>query len=200
MPHEDYPWDAYSPNSPMDMDYLLSEAGETRSVLAAHFVRHCNHVIEIGGYKMPITKYLTSVPQSVLVIDPKVDPFSATSLYGKPCKVDHIAERFQNIEIQPRDGGYGFVLLGCSLKFPHADRRELDTYWHKLVALIDGAEVAVLEYGLDWPLGAENAALILRRTASAVRLSVDLDLGRNDGMHPQFYRRRFLVLKPPDRA
>lgn len=200
MPEETYPWNAYGPDSAMDMDYLLSEAGETRSVLAAHFVRHCDHVIEIGGYKMPITKYLTSVPKSVVVVDPKIDPFSATSLYGQPCRVDHIVARFQNFDFQPPDGSYGFVLLGCSLKFPGADRHDMDAHWAKLIALVDGADVTVLEYGLDWPLGAENAAVILERTACDMRLSVDLDLGRNEGMHPQFYRRRFMVLGPPDSA
>ena len=195
MPYEHYPWDAYSPNSSTDMHYLLSEAGETRSVLAAHFIRHCRHVIEIGGYKTPITKYLTSIPDSVLVIDPKIDPFSAPSLYGRPCQVDHIAARFQNVDFQPRDSGYGFVLLGCSLKFPRADPQDIGNYWDKLVALVDGAEVAVLEYCPDWPLGAENATQILRRTVSKVQVRVDLDLGGNADMHPQFYRRRLMVLR-----
>lgn len=190
---ERYPWDAYGPDTVPDMGYLLSDGGQARAVLAAHHIRDCPHVVEIGGYKTPITKFLTRVPQSVLVVDPKVDRFSSTMLYGKPCRVNHIAARFQDVEFDLEAGSYGLVLLGCSLKF-RGD--SADSQWRKLFGLIENARLTVLEYGIDWQRGCDNVARILRATDISVRTTIDLDLRRNADIDTAYGARRLMVLVP----
>ena len=45
-----------------DLPHLSGPAAAIRQVLAAHFVRDCPHIVEIGGHIRPITPYLTHRP------------------------------------------------------------------------------------------------------------------------------------------
>src|SRR5438067_13046429 len=99
-----------------DLPHLAGAGAAIRQVLAAHFVRQCAHVIEIGGHIRPLTPYLTHHPKSVLVIDPKADPFVADELNGSPCRVRHIARKFQEVSYDTAPRSYGLVMLGLSLK------------------------------------------------------------------------------------
>ena len=89
-------WETPDTRSYPDMNYLLTEGAMSRYVLAAHYVRDCQSVIEIGGFKTPITRFLTRVPEQVLVVDPLIPPYTATHLNGQPCQVEHRAAAFQS--------------------------------------------------------------------------------------------------------
>ena len=113
-----------------------------RQVLAAHFVRDCEHIVEIGGHIRPVTDYLTHTPKSVLSVDPKTPPYAAEVLNGRPCRVRHVARKFQEVTYDYEPLSYGLVLLGYSLK-PFGSREPLGQL---LFGLIDNAKTVVLEY------------------------------------------------------
>src|SRR5262245_58499417 len=125
-----------------DLPHLSGPAAAVRQVLVAYFVRDCPHVIEIGGHARPITGYLTHRPLSVLSVDPKTAPFEAEMLNGHPCRVRHIAQKFQEITYDYEPRTYGLVLLGYSLK-PFGEREPLGQL---LFSLVDNALTVVIEY------------------------------------------------------
>jgi hypothetical protein len=196
MNTDTYPWDAYGPGFEDAIGYLLTDAAQARYVLAAHYVRDCRHIVEIGGYKTPITKFVTKVPDSILVLDPQVDEFRADTLYGESCRVDHVAKPFQDYGFEAPAGGYGLVILGVSLRFFSKDQTKKKVELDCILAAIAGADIAVLEYSIDWKRGEENVEQILATARGRVRLSIDLDLGDNEGMTDTCYKRRFMVVEP----
>ncbi len=190
-----YPWDSHDSGSYPDMAYLLSEAAQARYVLAAHYVKDCQRIVEIGGFKTPITKFLTTTPESVLVLDPKIEEFHADHLYGSPCRVDHIPAKFQQFDFNLEMYSYGLILLGCSIKYFSNEEDARNAEWSKLVGLIDSAEVTVLEFALDWALGRNTADALTRQTATRVKVCFDLDLTDSGGMDTAYNKRRFMVLQ-----
>src|SRR5262245_2374565 len=52
------------------LPYLDSEAFSTRSVIAAHFLRRCRSVVQIGAPATSIESFLGAGHQSVVVVDP----------------------------------------------------------------------------------------------------------------------------------
>ena len=174
-----------------DMDYLTSEAAQTRYVLAAYYVRDCPEIIEIGGFKTPITQFLNSSPSRVLMLDPKIRAYHGDHLNNTPCRVDYLPLRFQDYDFSEfRD--YGLVILGCSLKY-FRDENQKDQ-WRKLVDLINGARITVLEFSVDWERSVDNVAFMLKNTATHIRLQIDMDL--QHGMNTPYHKRRLMVLEP----
>jgi hypothetical protein len=177
-------------------DYLLSEAARSRYVLAAHHVRDCPVIIEIGAFETPITDYLTRVPRAVYVLDPKTPPHVAHTLHGEPCRVEHVAKPFQDVGLDVEPGGYGLVMIGCSLKIK-GETDQVERAWQRLYRLVEEARVTVLEYPPDWPRSVDNVEAILANARVGVDLSIGLDLSGNPGMAETAYaRRRFMVLRP----
>ena len=183
------------PQAYADMDYLCSEAAQSRSVIAAHLLRECPHVLELGGFKTPITLYLTGRHESVTVVDPLMRDYEADSLNGYPCRVRHISQPFQNLGLKT-DETWGFVMLGASLKHFSEDAPGREQEWNALVAMVTAARVAVIEAAVDWPLGKEILDRLVELPGIEVRASIDLDLSANPGMDPDHYRRRLLLLSP----
>ena len=183
------------PEAYADMDYLVSEAAQSRCVIAAHHLRDCPHVIEIGGFKTPITLYLTGQHRSVTVIDPLMRELRRETLNGHPCKVRHIPKTFQAVELDVPDD-YGFLMLGASLKYFDEDPERREQQWQKLADLIQGARVAVVEAPVEWSLGMGILDRITALPGIQVRAQVDLDLSGNPGMDPDHFVRRLLVLGP----
>ena len=79
------------------LPHLASPAAALRQVLAAHLLRRCDHIIEIGGAGRPITGYVTHRPVSVTVVDPKILPFAEERLNGAPCQVRHVQAKLQQL-------------------------------------------------------------------------------------------------------
>src|SRR5579859_7321916 len=79
--------------------YLDTEPLRIRYVLAAHFVRDCPHIIEIGGYRQNvITSFLRGAHESVTVfsLDEEFEPLERAELNGVPCRVRHVRDFFQS--------------------------------------------------------------------------------------------------------
>ncbi len=184
-----------NPDEYPDMDYLYSEAAQSRCVIAAHAVRHCPHVVEIGGFTTPITLFLTGHHESVTVMDPLMREYSNDHLNGQPCQVKHVPIPFQYARFNAA-GEYGFVMLGASLKHFGEDPVQREQEWAMLVDMISGAQVSVIEAAIDWPLGKGVLDKLLEIPNIQLRTSIDLDLSANPGMDPDHYRRRLLVLEP----
>lgn len=188
------PWETPDTRSYPDMNYLLTEGAMSRYVLAAHYVRDCQSVIEIGGFKTPITRFLTRVPEQVLVVDPLIQPYTATHLNGQPCQVEHRAAAFQSESFHVRAGTYGMVLLGASMKHFSDEPKQRRREWDKLIGLLHNARVAVLEFALEWGLGRSNVEGLVDGADMDLRVQLDIDLSRCPGVETEHVHRRLLVL------
>ncbi|KQY15175.1 hypothetical protein [Rhizobium sp. Root482] len=184
-----------SPLSEADRDipHLAGLGATMRQVFAAHFMRDCPHVLEIGGHIRPITPYLTHRPLSVTSIDPKTEAYEADQLNGSPCQVRHIAKKFQEIDYRYQPGSYGLVLIGYSLK-PFGRR---DPLGDLLFSLIDNAATIVIEYAPELERAASQVPQILSRPSVAVRGRFDLHLHDPEIAGTPYAARRFYVLDTP---
>ncbi len=200
MARQTYPWDEPDRAAYPHFNYFLTEAAQARYVLAAHYLKGCEHIVEIGGSRTPITKFIDPPPASIVVVDPKMAPFHAESLAGRPCRVDHVRTTFQAHDFELAGREYGLVILGLSLKhFGEQFGEAADSAspgWRKLIALVRGARTAVIEYALDWELGRREAEAIVAGSGCRTVMRLDLDLGDNEGEDTPFRRRRFMVLEP----
>ena len=82
----------------LEHNFYEHHAFKSRYVIAAHHLKHCRHIVEIGGYRTPITHFLTSQHASVTVLDPYVKPVANHSLNGAECKVRHLPMMFEDFE------------------------------------------------------------------------------------------------------
>ena len=174
------------------LPHLAGPAAEIRQVLAAHFVRDCEHVVEIGGHIRPVTGYLTHTPKSVLSVDPKTPDYEADELNGQPCRVRHIAKKFQEVEYDYSPRTYGLVLLGYSLK-PFGKREPLGEL---LFSLIDKAKVVVIEYPPELERATSQVPEIVARPSLTQLCRFTLDLNDDAIRGSPYARRLFYVLHP----
>ncbi len=176
----------------IEIPHLAGPAAMVRQAIAAHFVADCPHILEIGGHLRPVTPHLHHRPESVLVVDPKVVPYEAEELNGAPCRVRHVARKFQEIDYDLPAGQYGLVLLGYSLK-PFGARNPLGDL---LFQLIDNAKVVVLEYPPALERAASQVPYILGRETLKQRCSIRLILDDEEIAGSPYAERRFFVLDP----
>jgi hypothetical protein len=179
-----------------DLPHLSGPAAAIRQVLAAHFVRGCPHVLEIGGHRRPVTGYLTHAPLSVTSIDPKTAEYEADELNGRPCRVRHIARKFQDVELDFAPRSYGLVLLGYSLK-PFGKREPLGKL---MFSLLDNASVVVIDYTPEFERAASQVPSILARPTLTSYCSFELKLEDPEIAATPYARRRFHVLHPSGSA
>jgi hypothetical protein len=175
-----------------DLPHLSGPAAAIRQVLAAHFVRHCPHVVEIGGHIRPITPYLTHRPLSVLSVDPKTDPYQSDTLHGFPCDVRHLDRKFQDVKFEYSPGSYGLVLLGYSLK-PFGQR---DSLGELLFSLIDNANIVVLEFPPELDRASSQVSQILARPGLHIECSLEIVLDDEAIRGSAYARRMFYVIRP----
>ncbi len=155
--------------------YLESPAFQTRYILAAHFVRDCPCVVEIGGAKTPIDQFLTGDHASVLVIDPLIREARRQSLNGRPCLVSHVRARFQDVAWEIAPGAeFGLVMLG--MEFQGLAPEQFAT----LCRLVERARRTVIEFPPSWGPSREQFELIRARTCTRVAFETRMDLGGND--------------------
>jgi Glycosyltransferase like family 2 len=179
--------------------YLRSEAFCTRQALAAHFVRDCPTVVELGAWHTPIDRYLTGPHTSVLVVDPFIRDSERTDPNGGRCRVRHVRARFQDLSwriVRPQE--YGLVILGLDFDLSEADEP-------LLFELVDGARVTVIEFAASWELARRQYARIRASTHVKEILRLGLDLGGNDlgdlaNSWPPRVERELHVLAPAEAA
>ncbi len=181
-----------SETGPMgNLPHLAGPAAPVRQVLAAHFLRDCPHVIEIGGHLLPITSFLTHRPESVLVVDPKTVPYAAETLRGASCRIRHVACKFQELNYDYRPLSYGLVMLGYSMKA----FGKSEPVGAKLLDLVDNARRVIIE----WPPSLERASLqvpyLLARPQFNQLCRIDLTLEDGTIEHSDYAQRRMIVLE-----
>ena len=155
--------------------YLESPAFVTRYVLAAHFVRPCRAVVEIGGAKTPINQFLEGDHDCILVIDPLISERHQNTWHGRPCSLTHLRARFQDVAWTiPPKADFGLVMLG--LEFQGL----LQEHWQTLFQLINRARTTVIEFPLSWEPSREQFQYICAHTHTEIVFHAKLDLNGND--------------------
>jgi hypothetical protein len=177
------------------IQHLEGPASSVRQVLAAHFLRDCPHIVEIGSHTSPITPYITHRPLSVLCVDPKTPPFESERLHGHPCKVRHIGRKFQDVAYDYQPHTYGLVLLGYSLK--SFGRKE--PLGELLFSLIDNARIVVIDYAPELDRASSQVPLIVTRPSLSEVCCFDIKLNDQQINDSPYALRRFHVLKTADR-
>ena len=170
------------------LPHLAGPASGLRQVLAAHAVRRCAHVVEIGGAGLPITGFLTHRPDSVTVIDPKIPRFEADRLNGAPCMIRHLDMKLQAVTL-PEEPDLALVLLGLSLK-PFGSQ---DAVPAGLLALAARARVLVIDYALDLPRAQGQIGALFRSRADRPAIDLAMTIEDEALRDVGFDRRRFLA-------
>src|SRR5688572_23952437 len=147
--------------------YMASEAFQTRYLVAAHHVRHCSHILEVGGCSTPITNYLHGTHASVTVVDPLVEPLEANTLNGHPCVVRHLQQRIE--EYVPTGRENGFVALGMP-------QLPLDP----VLGIMRGCDVSVLEFPVRFLPSCLMFKAVLESGYFDVTTRIVFDLSEND--------------------
>ena len=152
--------------------YLTSEALKTRYAITSYLLRDCDTIIEIGGYKTPISDFVKD--KNVIVIDPKIEAKNEG-------KVIHLPIKLQDWNDPIKSSNYAVVILGMDL---HLD----DNGWNKLIMLINNSKKTILEFSSFWKPAYEQFKKICELTNKKSKLIVKLDLSENDGSkYPEFY-------------
>lgn len=180
------------PAGPTGMPHLAGPAAGLRQAMAAHFVDGFSTIIEIGGHLRPVSGFLRHVPENFVCIDPKSEPFESDKLNGKPCRVRHVARKFQDVNLDLQPGSYGLVFVGYSLK---AFGRQ-DAVGRKLFSLIDNAAITVLEFSPNLQRASEQMQHLLKRPETETVCSLDFSIKDGAFEKTEYGSRRLVVLRP----
>lgn len=191
----------------MVWDYLNDPALRVRQVIAAHFLRDCCHIMEIGGFENPVTFHLQHHPDEVLVLDPLIQPLAQDELGGQPCRVRHLAVSISDFDFGPwLTKPFGLVFCGMDLYDPSHGPSEWLTSVCQFLFVLSRAEVAVIEYPMNWQRSADLFGLILSFLQPRIAADIRLDLTRypespsvTDEIRSR-YLRRLTVLKDLERV
>lgn len=164
--------------------YLTSKPFQTRFLIAAHFLKECKNIIEIGGYKMPITGFLTHDFEKALSIDPLIDP-------KEEKRIVHAREDFRYFDFKPYlKKPYGLVLLGMDLPFDF-----------KLFSLVASAKTVVIEFPPAHLPSRMQFELLEKNLKWHVDLKLHMDFSESNfgdlsDSYPAFPKRVLYVLEP----
>lgn len=112
----------------MDYPYLKHEVYYCRQTFAAHLLRDCKRVIELGGYETSIGSFLAP-HQTCVTIDPALPEHDG---------VNKLKTTFQEADFKTGKN-YGIVILGIQLLGMGPK------HWKRLYDLIDGSNTTVIE-------------------------------------------------------
>ncbi len=174
------------------LPHLSGEGTVVRQVMAAHFLKDCDHIVEIGGAGLPISRFLTHHPKSVRIIDPKIEPFKSGSLNGKPSQVEFIRSKFQSVDLNLKTHKYGLVLLGLSLK-PFGLKNAIDP---KLLEWVDNAKIVVIEHSVNLDRASFQLPEVIERGTLDVMVRIRMIIEDEQLRDAGFSEREFLVLQP----
>jgi hypothetical protein len=166
-------------------NYMASEVFQARYLVAASYLRHCSHILEIGGCSTPITNYLRDAHASVTVVDPLVEPMQAETLNDRPCVVRHIPQRLEDYTPTGRENG--FIVLGM----PYLPLE-------RVLGIMRGCEVSVLEFPVAFLPSCLMFKAVLESGHFDVAARIVFDLSQNDigGLSdPSMTVRHLFVLK-----
>lgn len=136
-------------------DFLDTESADLRYVIAAHHLRGCDYVIEIGGRKMG--DFLTHRPKVTLIIDPLFERHLVRYL-DTSSNITQVPEFYQDYNftwILERPGTKGLVLLGFMLKRELTQEGKNDDL-QKLKELFTHMDVVILDAMIRETTGYQN--------------------------------------------
>lgn len=163
--------------------YLNSPPFAWRHVLAAHYLKGFDTIIEIGSFKQPINKYLTHEYSKCLCVDPLMDPY-------KDEKIEHIQGDYRDVDFEPYQGRFALVLIGLYLP---VDK--------KLFDLINAASLVVVDVPTDYLQSKILFQLICDFSIQSVTFQMKCDVSENEfgdlsDSFPVYPKREFYVLEP----
>lgn len=167
----------------MAWEYLSSPPFTWRHVLAAHYLKEFDTIIEIGSLHQPIDRYLTHEFKKCLCVDPLMEPFKGE-------KSEHLSCDYREVNFDPYLGSFALVLMGLGLPVDE-----------KLFALVNAAKLIVIDFATDFPPAQILFQLICDFTVQKVVFKMRCDLSGNhfgdpSPHFPVYPLREFYVLKP----
>lgn len=167
----------------MTWKYLSSPPFSFRHVLAAHYLKGFDTIIEIGSLQQPIHRYLTHDFKKCLCIDPLIEPFIDD-------KIEQINCDYRECDFEPYSGNFALVLMGLDLPVDE-----------KLFALINATSLVVVDLASDYPQAQVLFQLICDFSIQAVTFQMHSDVSGNEfgdlsNSYPVYPRREFYVLEP----
>ena len=132
----------------LEHNFYEHDAFKSRYVLAAYHLRSCKNILEVGGYRTPISSFLFSRHESVTTVDPYVKPLAADELNGAPCRVRHVPMLLEDYEMRGDEDC--FVFMGLD----YYDEKNMPLC-SRLRDLVRSFDHVVLDYAGRYPTGAE---------------------------------------------
>lgn len=178
----------------MEWKYLESEPFYSRHILAAYHLKGCKNILEVGGYKTPITQFLQGDHESVTVVDPLAKPYYSSTLNNRHCEIKHLAIKIE--EYKPKGNEDGFLFLGIEGLTQDAI--------NKIIDIMRKCKVNIIEFPPSWMPSAESFNKILESRFFNVRERVILDLSENnfgdltDSYEPHPFRHMFILVPKED--
>lgn len=157
----------------LEHNFYEHDAFKSRYVLAAHHLRHCKHIVEIGGYRTPISSFLRSHHQSVTTIDPYIKPLAADTLNGAPCKVRHLPMMFEDYRLSGSEDCFLYI----GLDYYDEENRPA---CGRLKEIVHRFETVVVDYAARYPTGATCFQALELPTAFDRVASVLLEVEGNE--------------------
>lgn len=167
-------------------NYLYSPPFLVRQVIAAHYLNNLKTIIELGGWKSPISGFLSHDYQQIINIDPLIENYKEERLFHS--KKDYREFDFLPYTKEP----YGLVCLGfelpCSLK---------------LINLCNKADRLVIEYPSNHSPSIYEFALLKPYLKLQLDIKLQLDLTDNDfgnleNSFPVFPHRTLYIFSNPN--
>ena len=143
--------------------YLWTEPFKARYAVAAYFLKDCPFILEIGGYKTPISDFVCN--KTVHVVDPRTDKKHEGNIHHFPIML----KEYPHTPPQP----YGLVILGLEL---HLYEEE----WQRIFDLVRNAATVVIETPIEHPTSVDQFNKILQNTNRPIKHTIKLDLSQND--------------------
>ncbi|MFZ0566286.1 MAG: hypothetical protein WAM28_08900 [Chlamydiales bacterium] len=163
--------------------YLTSEALKTRYAITAYLLRDSDTIVEIGGYKTPISDFVTD--KTVIVIDPKMKAKNNSQVFHLPIKFQDWEEE------QLKNSDYAVVILGLDL---HMD----NDAWQKLFKLINASRKTVIEFSTSYKPARKQFQYICENINKKPTLTMKLDLSNTDSSkYPEYYPFREIYCLEP---
>jgi hypothetical protein len=186
-----------TPGGDKEWAYLGSRAFQSRYALAAWQLEDVAHIVEIGGYRTPITGFVRTPKKSVTVIDPHITPLSAETLLGQPCKVRHVPAFFQDWKEYPTS--YGLVLLGLDFELYEVSRKLRAEILDQFVPVVRAASRIVMEAATDWTASRWLAGWVEKTTGYRPSLDLVIEMQGDLGVDlskswPPLRKRHLIVL------